>query len=43
MMKFGADILRTQYFELADSNARGTYAFTGSWTGQSYADFLLDI
>jgi hypothetical protein len=41
LMKFGADVLRSQYFELVSSNTRGTYNLTGVWTNQPYADFLL--
>ena len=41
LIKFGADILRTQFFQPYYNNNRGTFNFTGSWTGQSYADFLL--
>jgi hypothetical protein len=41
LIKFGAAILRTQYFQLAYNNTRGTYNLTGAWTNQPYADFLL--
>jgi hypothetical protein len=36
MIKLGASILRTQYFELVASNSRGTYQFTGVWTGTCF-------
>ena len=41
LMKFGGDVLRTEYNQLAANNSRGTYNFTTAWTGNSYADFLL--
>ena len=41
LIKFGGDLLRSSMIEQASTNTRGTYAFTGSWTGQPYADFLL--
>ena len=41
LMKFGAEVLRTQFTQPYWNNSRGTFSFTGSWTGQSYADFLL--
>jgi outer membrane receptor protein involved in Fe transport len=43
LIKFGGDILRSQMFQNPDSNERGTYNFTGSWTNQSYGDFLLGL
>jgi hypothetical protein len=39
--KFGGDLLRNQNFQPYYSNVRGTFAFTGFWTGQPLADFLL--
>ncbi len=41
LIKFGGQWLHSDFFRVYDTNARGTYAFTGSWTGQPYADFLL--
>ena len=41
LIKLGGDILRNQIVETASTNTRGTYQFTGFWTGQPYADFLL--
>jgi hypothetical protein len=41
LFKFGADALHTQTVDPYGQNARGNYAFTGEWTGNSYADFLL--
>ena len=43
LLKFGGSALRNQIAQVATSNWRGTYAFTGSWTGQPYADFLLGM
>jgi hypothetical protein len=41
LFKFGADVLHTQTVDPYGQNARGNYGFTGEWTGNSYADFLL--
>lgn len=41
LLKFGVDILHTQDNDVNANNSRGTYNFTGSWTGLAYADFLL--
>jgi hypothetical protein len=41
VMKFGAGLLHVQFYQPYNNNNRGTYNFTGSWTGQPYADFLL--
>jgi hypothetical protein len=43
VMKFGGDLLHVQFFQPYNNNNRGTYTFTGSWTGQPYADFLLGL
>lgn len=43
LMKFGAEVLRTQFTQPYWNNNRGTFTFTGAWTGQSYADFLLGL
>ncbi len=43
MLKFGADILRTQFFQQLSNNARGTYNFLGRWTSDPWADFLLGL
>ena len=40
-LKMGAEALYFQWNNTFDNNSRGTYAFTGSWSGQPYADFLL--
>jgi hypothetical protein len=40
-VKVGGDILRNQNFQPYYANVRGTFAFTGIWTGQAFADFLL--
>ena len=41
LVKAGIDVLHSQTIDSFVSNSRGTYNFTGFWTGQSYADFLL--
>jgi len=43
MLKFGADILRTQFFQQLSNNVRGTYNFLGRWTSYPWADFLLGL
>jgi hypothetical protein len=39
--KFGGTLLRNQNFQPYYTNVRGTFNFTGFWTGQPFADFLL--
>ena len=41
LVKAGIDVLHTQTIDAYVNNSRGTYNFTGYWTGQPYADFLL--
>jgi outer membrane receptor protein involved in Fe transport len=41
ILKGGFNILHTQFNQPYNNNNRGTFAFTGSWTNQPYADFLL--
>lgn len=41
VIKAGGEILRFQWNSQRVLNLRGTFAFTGYWTGQPYADFLL--
>ena len=41
LFKFGFDMLHAQVVDPYANNSRGTYIFTGFWTGQAYADFLL--
>src|SRR5262249_25971223 len=41
LVKAGVDVLRGQTTDPFANNSRGTFQFTGFWTGQSYADFLL--
>jgi len=43
ILKFGGDLLHVQFYQPYNNNNRGTYTFTGSWTGQPYADFLLGL
>lgn len=48
-LRFGAEIVRTQFFQLFADNARGVFSFQGRWTSASalareqepFADFLL--
>ena len=40
-IKFGADVLRVQYYQPTNSNFNGTFAFNGKTTNDGYADFLL--
>jgi len=41
LFKFGGEALHDQFYRIYVQNSRGTYNFTGSWTNQAYADFLL--
>jgi hypothetical protein len=41
LLKFGSDILHTQFYQPQWNNVRGTFNFSGFWTGRTYADFLL--
>lgn len=43
LLKAGGDILRSQVFQTANRNARGTFDFLGRWTNQPFADFLLGL
>ena len=43
LIKFGGDVLRSQWFETTSTGERGIFQFTGSWTGQPYGDFLLGL
>lgn len=43
LIKFGGDILRTQFNQPYWNNNRGTFTFTGSWTGDPAADFMLGM
>ena len=40
---FGADFRRQQFNNLSQSDARGTFGFTGAAAGSDFADFLLGI
>lgn len=40
-LKFGADVLRTQFFQQLYNNERGSFNFLGRWTSSPFADFLL--
>lgn len=41
LVKAGIDVQHGQTVDPFANNTRGTYNFTGFWTGQPYADFLL--
>lgn len=41
--KFGADLIRTQFFQPYYNNNRGTYNFNGYWTSVPVADFALGV
>lgn len=41
MLKFGFDILRTQFYQPYFNNNRGTFTFNGKWTNDAFADLLL--
>jgi hypothetical protein len=43
LIKIGGDVLRSQLFEGTSTNTRGTFQFTGFWTGQPYADFMMGL
>jgi len=43
LMKFGVDVMRTQFFQPYYNNNRGTYDFNGRWTNFPFADFLLGV
>ncbi len=43
LFKFGVDVLRTQFFQLLNYNARGSFNFLGRWTNAPLADFLLGL
>ena len=43
MIKTGIDIQRTQLFENASNNSRGTLNFLGRWTNDPTADFMLGL
>jgi outer membrane receptor protein involved in Fe transport len=43
LLKFGGEVLRTQFFQPYYNNNRGTFNFLGRWTNQPYADFVLGL
>jgi len=43
LIKFGGDVLRTQFNQPYWNNNRGTFTFTGNWTGDAAADFVLGM
>ncbi|HWW86757.1 MAG TPA: TonB-dependent receptor [Vicinamibacterales bacterium] len=40
-LKFGAYLFRLDFNPVNPTNARGAFGFTGQWTGNAFADFLL--
>ncbi|HLK63522.1 MAG TPA: TonB-dependent receptor [Bryobacteraceae bacterium] len=43
LLKFGGEVLRTQFFQQLNSNTNGTYNFLGRWSTVPFADFLLGL
>jgi hypothetical protein len=43
LLKFGADALRTQFYQQLYNNVRGSYNFLGRATGVAFADLLLGL
>jgi hypothetical protein len=43
LLKFGADVVRTQFFQQLYSNSRGSFNFLGRWSNVPFADFLLGL
>ncbi len=43
VLKFGGDVVRAQFFQVAATSARGLFNFLGRWTNQPFADFLLGM
>ena len=43
LLKFGGAVEHEHHYEPYIINSRGTFNFTGNWTGQSYADFMLGV
>jgi hypothetical protein len=43
LIKIGGEALHTQFYRVYVQNSRGSFNFTGGWTGQAYADFLLGM
>ncbi|MDQ6665717.1 MAG: TonB-dependent receptor, partial [Acidobacteriota bacterium] len=43
LIKFGADVLRTQFFQSFNDNNRGTFNFLGRLTNSPLADLLLGL
>ena len=43
VIKLGGDILDWRMSEATSTNERGTFQFTGFWTSQPYADFLMGL
>ena len=42
-VSFGAGLLRQQFNQLSEQDARGTFTFTGAASGIDFADFLLGL
>ncbi len=43
LLKFGGDVLRTQFFQQLNSNTNGAFNFLGRWSSVPFADFLLGL
>ena len=43
VVKFGFDMLHTQFYQTANDNSRGTFNFLGRWTNSPFADFMLGL
>ena len=43
LLKFGADLLRTQFFQQLYNNSRGSFNFLGRASGVPFADLLLGL
>jgi hypothetical protein len=43
LAKFGFELLHTAFNQPSTDNSRGTFNFTGAWSGNAYADFMLGL
>ena len=43
LLKFGGDVLRTQFFQQLNSNANGSFNFLGRWSSVPFADLQLGL
>jgi hypothetical protein len=42
-IRFGGEIVRTQFFQPTNTDFRGTFSFKGKWTNSATGDFLLGL